>query len=110
MGFELAQALVCKSTATNFLRRPAFVLENSSRVDKHECPFGRGSIQLTVILCEILKIGDPPSETGQDFYPMFFAQDKVFEEVFCICIQLLNKTWKEMRATQEDFDKVKPPS
>ncbi|XP_072403757.1 engulfment and cell motility protein 3 isoform X1 [Chiloscyllium punctatum] len=83
-----------------------FVLENSSRVDKHECPFGRGSIQLTVILCEILKIGDPPSETGQDFYPMFFAQDKVFEEVFCICIQLLNKTWKEMRATQEDFDKV----
>ncbi|XP_048461533.1 engulfment and cell motility protein 3 [Rhincodon typus] len=83
-----------------------FVLENSSREDKHECPFGRGSIQLTIILCEILKIGDPPSETGQDFYPMFFAQDKVFEELFCVCIQLLNKTWKEMRATQEDFDKV----
>ncbi|GCB79793.1 hypothetical protein scyTo_0020248, partial [Scyliorhinus torazame] len=36
-----------------------FVLENSSREDKHECPFGRGSIQLTIILCEILKIGDP---------------------------------------------------
>ncbi|XP_078067261.1 engulfment and cell motility protein 3 [Mustelus asterias] len=83
-----------------------FVLENSSREDKHGCPFGRGSIQLTIILCEILKIGDPPSETGQDFYPMFFAQDRVFEEFFCICIQLLNKTWKEMRATQEDFDKV----
>lgn len=29
------------------------------------------------------------------------------EELFCVCIQLLNKTWKEMRATQEDFDKVK---
>uniref|UniRef100_A0A672QW97 Engulfment and cell motility protein 2-like n=1 Tax=Sinocyclocheilus grahami TaxID=75366 RepID=A0A672QW97_SINGR len=28
------------------------------------------------------------------------------QELFCICIQLLNKTWKEMRATQEDFDKV----
>uniref|UniRef100_A0A4W3J3Y5 Engulfment and cell motility 3 n=1 Tax=Callorhinchus milii TaxID=7868 RepID=A0A4W3J3Y5_CALMI len=83
-----------------------FVLENSSREDKHECPFARGSIQLTLILCEILKIGDPPSETGQDFYPMFFAQDRVFEEFFCICVQLLNKTWKEMRATQEDFDKV----
>ncbi|XP_059507572.1 engulfment and cell motility protein 3 isoform X1 [Stegostoma tigrinum] len=83
-----------------------FVLENSSREDKHECPFGRGSIQLTIILCDILKIGDPPSETGQDFYPMFFAQDRVFEELFCVCIQLLNKTWKEMRATQEDFDKV----
>ncbi|XP_033899148.2 engulfment and cell motility protein 3-like isoform X1 [Acipenser ruthenus] len=83
-----------------------FVLENSSREDKHECPFARGSIQLTLILCEILRIGDPPSETGQDYYPLFFAQDRLLEELFCICIQLLNKTWKEMRATQEDFDKV----
>ncbi|XP_016115051.1 engulfment and cell motility protein 3-like [Sinocyclocheilus grahami] len=33
-------------------------------------------------------------------------QTKLLEELFCICIQLLNKTWKEMRATQEDFDKV----
>ncbi|XP_064016741.1 engulfment and cell motility protein 3 isoform X3 [Pogoniulus pusillus] len=46
------------------------------------------------------------SETAQDFYPMFFGQDHFFEELFCICIQLVNKTWKEMRATQEDFDKV----
>lgn len=37
---------------------------------------------------------------------MFFGQDHFFEELFCICIQLVNKTWKEMRATQEDFDKV----
>nr|XP_006641453.1 PREDICTED: engulfment and cell motility protein 3 isoform X1 [Lepisosteus oculatus] len=83
-----------------------FVLENSSREDKHECPFARSSIQLTLILCEILRIGEPPSETGQDYHPIFFAQDRLLEELFCICIQLLNKTWKEMRATQEDFDKV----
>lgn len=38
---------------------PQFVLENSSREDKHECPFGRSSIQLTLILCEILRIGEP---------------------------------------------------
>lgn len=38
---------------------------------------------------------------------MFFGQDHFFEELFCICIQLVNKTWKEMRATQEDFDKVR---
>ncbi|KAI2648401.1 Engulfment and cell motility protein 3 [Labeo rohita] len=68
-----------------------FVLENSSREDKHECPFARSSIQLTLILCEILRIGEP---------------HRLLEELFCICIQLLNKTWKEMRATQEDFDKV----
>lgn len=37
---------------------PQFVLENSSREDKHECPFARSSIQLTLILCEILRIGE----------------------------------------------------
>lgn len=83
-----------------------FVLENSSREDKHECPFARSSIQLTLILCEILRIGETASETGQGFHPLFFAQDHFFEELFCIGIQTLNKTWKEMRATQEDFDKV----
>ncbi|XP_017274560.1 engulfment and cell motility protein 3 [Kryptolebias marmoratus] len=83
-----------------------FVLENSSREDKHECPFARSSIQLTLILCEILRIGEPPTETGLDYHPIFFSQDKLMEELFCVCIQLLNKTWKEMRATQEDFDKV----
>nr|XP_035970988.1 engulfment and cell motility protein 3 isoform X5 [Halichoerus grypus] len=81
------------------------VLENSSREDKHECPFARSSIQLTVLLCELLRVGEPCSETAQDFSPMFFGQDQSFHELFCVSIQLLNKTWKEMRATQEDFDK-----
>nr|XP_016851703.1 PREDICTED: engulfment and cell motility protein 3 isoform X1 [Anolis carolinensis] len=83
-----------------------FILENSSREDKHECPFARSSIQLAFTLCEILHVGEPCSETAQAFYPMFFGQEHFFEELFCTCIQLLNKTWKEMRATQEDFDKV----
>ncbi|CDQ87356.1 unnamed protein product [Oncorhynchus mykiss] len=86
-----------------------FVLENSSREDKHECPFARSSIQLTLILCEILRIGEPPSETGSNYHPIFFSQDRLLEELFCVCIQLINKTWKEMRATQEDFDKVTQP-
>ncbi|XP_055992400.1 engulfment and cell motility protein 3 [Sorex fumeus] len=83
-----------------------FVLENSSREDKHECPFARSSVQLTVLLCELLHVGEPCSETAQDFSPMFFGQDHSFHELFCVSIQLLNKTWKEMRATQEDFGKV----
>ncbi|KAI1242941.1 hypothetical protein IHE44_0000503, partial [Lamprotornis superbus] len=83
------------------------VLENSSREDKHECPFGRSSIELTKMLCEILKVGELPSETCNDFHPMFFTHDRSFEEFFCICIQLLNKTWKEMRATSEDFNKAR---
>ena len=45
-------------------------------------------------------------EAGEVYYPMFFTQDRPFEEFYCVCIQLLNKTWKEMRATVEDFTEV----
>lgn len=82
------------------------VLENSCRSDEHECPFAQTSIQLTSSLCEILKIGEQPTEQGQTYYAMFFTQDHPFEEFFCISIMLLNKTWKEMRATTEDLPKV----
>ncbi|MEQ2199939.1 Engulfment and cell motility protein 2 [Xenoophorus captivus] len=46
------------------------------------------------------------NEGCNDYYPMFFTHDRAWEEFFCVCIQLLNKTWKEMRATAEDFNKV----
>lgn len=82
------------------------VLENCYRADSHECPFGRASIELTKLLCEILKIGDMPTEQGQGYHPMFFSHDSMFEELFSVCIVLLNKTWKEMKATTEDFSKV----
>uniref|UniRef100_A0A8C7XQW0 Engulfment and cell motility 2 n=1 Tax=Oryzias sinensis TaxID=183150 RepID=A0A8C7XQW0_9TELE len=82
------------------------VLENSSREDKHECPFGRCAIELTRTLCEILQVGELPNEGCNDYHPMFFTHDRAWEEFFCVCIQLLNKTWKEMRATSEDFNKV----
>ncbi|GLV39999.1 Ced-12 [Carabus blaptoides fortunei] len=82
------------------------VLENSCRADEHECPFGRTSVELVKLLCEVLRIGESPTEQGQMYHPMFFTHDHPFEEFFCICIVLLNKTWKEMRATTEDFVKV----
>ena len=37
---------------------------------------------------------------------MFFNHDHPFEELFCVCLVVVNKTWKEMRATLEDFTKV----
>lgn len=82
------------------------VLENSCRADEHECPFGKTSVELVKTLCDILHIGEAPSEQGQTYHPLFFTHDHPFEELFCICIGLLNKTWKEMRATIEDFVKV----
>lgn len=82
------------------------VLENSCRADEHECPFGRASVELVRILCDLLKIGEAPSEQCVTYQPLFFTHDHPFEECYCICILLLNKTWKEMRATAEDFGKV----
>ena len=46
------------SPAHPVLPPPQFVLENSSREDKHECPFGRSAIELTKMLCEILQVGE----------------------------------------------------
>ena len=37
---------------------------------------------------------------------MFFNHDHPFEELFCTCLVVVTKTWKEMRATVEDFTKV----
>ncbi|CAK1540722.1 unnamed protein product [Leptosia nina] len=82
------------------------VLRNSCRADELECPFGKTSVELVKLLCEILYIGEAPSEQGQTYHPLFFTHDHPFEELFCICIVLLNKSWKEMRATTEDFVKV----
>ncbi|CAJ0964711.1 unnamed protein product [Ranitomeya imitator] len=104
------------------------VLENSSREDKHECPFGRSAIELTKTLCEILQVGElhvndrerravlpvtcpscaegVPMKVGMITTPCSLHMRGHLRSFFCICIQLLNKTWKEMRATAEDFNKV----
>ena len=47
------------------------------------------------------------SDEGQVYYPIFFTHDHAFEEFYCICIQLVNKTWKEMKATSIDFTKAR---
>jgi engulfment/cell motility protein 1 len=84
-----------------------FVLENCCRVDRdHECPFVRSSIELTKLICDLLKLTNPPSDEGKLFYPMFFTHEHPLEEFFVISLLTLNKTWKEMRATTEDFGKV----
>ncbi|KAG8131434.1 putative Engulfment and cell motility protein [Naja naja] len=60
---------------------------------------GRSDSPLPSRLC-------PANEGRNDYHPMFFTHDQALEELFAICIQLLNRTWKEMRATAEDFHKV----
>lgn len=82
------------------------VHESSVRSDEHDCPFGRTSIELIKMLVDVLRIGQTPHEQGIDFQPIFFAHDHPFETLFCQCVFVLNKTWKDMRATTEDFPKV----
>ncbi|XP_025969014.1 engulfment and cell motility protein 3 isoform X2 [Dromaius novaehollandiae] len=103
------------------LRQTAFESES-------ETPTGNFSTERRRSLCakEFRKLGFVNnSNPAQDLYrappgllaldnmvyfsrhtPNAYSRDHFFEELFCICIQLVNKTWKEMRATQEDFDKV----
>ena len=45
------------------LSRHQVVLENSCRADEHDCPFARASIELTNMLCDILKVGEPREST-----------------------------------------------
>jgi len=70
----------------------------------------RGCIALTKNICEILKIGHPPieAEQAQLFHPFFFSHEHAFQELFCLATRRLNKTWKEMRASVNDFNKVMP--
>lgn len=82
------------------------VHESSVRSDEHDMPFGRTSIELIKVLVDVLRIGQQPLEQGQDIQPIFFTHDHAFEELFCTCINTLNRTWKDMRATTEDFPKV----
>lgn len=56
--------------------------------------------------CNVNSFVSAANEGCNDYHPMFFTHERAWEEFFCVCIQLLNKTWKEMRATAEDFNKV----
>lgn len=82
------------------------VHESSVRSDEHDMPFGRTSIELIKVLLDVLRIGKTPLEQSQDIQPIFFTHDHAFEELFCTSITTLNRTWKDMRATTEDFPKV----
>ena len=47
------------------------------------------------------------SESSVEYHPIFFTTDFAFEEFYCICIQLVSKTWREMKATASgDFNRV----
>ncbi len=73
---------------------------------ENQCPFAQMSVALTKVLCQIFRVGEPPSEIGYDFISVLIWNEEPFKEVFCTCIQLLFKTWREMKASVVDQEKV----
>jgi len=86
---------------------PQIIVENFVRDEEYQCPFGKCTKQLTKMLAEVLNVGAPISETSEEFQPMFFSSPHIFKELYSVTVQLLNKTWKEMRATSADFNRVR---
>lgn len=72
----------------------------------NQCPFAETSIALTKLLIQIFRIGEQPSDIGFEYIPVLVWNEEPFKEVFCIVIQLLFKTWREMRASVLDLEKV----
>ena len=70
------------------------------------CPFAQASIRLTKMLCQIFKVGEAPNDVAVGCLQPLVGSDSPFEELFCVAIQLLYKTWREMRAAELDFEKV----
>lgn len=72
------------------------------------CPFAQMSVALTKILCQLFRIGEQSGEIGyyHEFIPLLILNDDPFKEIFCVTIQLLFKTWREMRAGIMDMEKV----
>ena len=73
---------------------------------ENQCPFAHSSVRLTKVLCQLFRIGEQPSEIGYEFIPCLVWHNDPFKEVFCVTVQLLFKTWREMRASIHDLEKV----
>ena len=72
------------------------------------CPFAQTSVALTKVLCTLFRIGEQPADIGYitEFIPLLILIEEPFKEIYCITIQLLFKTWREMRAGILDLEKV----
>ena len=73
---------------------------------ENQCPFADASVALTKVLCNIFRVGEPPIELAHEFIPLIVTNDEPFKDIFGVTIQLLFKTWREMRASVLDLEKV----
>lgn len=81
------------------------IQENLFSSSEHMCPLVESSTLLTELLCRVFKIGEPAGEDGM-FLLMYFSHECFFEEVFSVCMLLVFKTWREMKASKATIRKV----
>lgn len=79
--------------------------ENLFSSPEHMCPLVESSILLTRLLCHVFRIGRPAGDDGT-FLLMYFSHESFFEEVFSVCMLLVFKTWREMKASVAVVGKV----
>lgn len=53
------------------------VLESACRSSGDECPFAKSSIALVNVLCDIMKMGEPPGDQQGKFYPFYFQHVRI---------------------------------
>ncbi|CAF3189028.1 unnamed protein product, partial [Rotaria sp. Silwood2] len=92
----------CIHQKNDFIR---FVLENSCKTLQQQCPLVKSAIEITRILCKLFYIGVEPNrhQIHKDYFLLFYTISSFFEQAFVRCLLLFNKTWKEMRACDVDF-------
>lgn len=75
-----------ETSATSPYPFEQIVLENSSREDKHECPFGRSAIELTRMLCEILQVGELREYSAKASALVLFIHNCIhYVTILCNC-------------------------
>lgn len=81
------------------------VMENSLRVNENEWSILVVSVELTLILVDILHVMGEPEE-GDHLHVMLFKSDRPFEDLFVTFVRLFHRTWREMQACEVDVQKV----
>lgn len=81
------------------------IQENLFSSSEHMCPLVESSILLTELLCRVFRVGQPAGDEGT-FMLMYFSHECFFEEVFSVCMLLVFKTWREMKASKASIRKV----
>ncbi|GAU96401.1 hypothetical protein RvY_07853 [Ramazzottius varieornatus] len=82
-----------------------WILESFSR-DFSECQFLAASVEVVRLLVGVFNIGSSPAEQSGQYDRVVFSSDSPFEDAYVLVMHTISKTWKEMKATNQDFPKV----